>query len=174
MHVTPVQEAADLSVTGVAFITHFMFSAFFSVIYRSCNTFSRKQSLFSPLQLRAAFSLLPCNSWSRLPSPAWPEEQGSRRTTPNHFHLQNRGEQSLGTPEGAGKHRGTEKTHPCRDWGCAVSVLLSPRMVQLPSHTNPAWWFHNDQPKAGLSTAQSTGCTTTKWPLNALKRSKRI
>lgn len=35
---------ADLSVTGVAYITHFTFSAFFSLIYSSCNAFSKKQS----------------------------------------------------------------------------------------------------------------------------------
>lgn len=104
MHVTPVHEAADLSVPGVAYITHFMFSAFFFVIYSTCNTFSKKQSLVFSVKLRAGFSLLPRNSWSRLPSSAWPKDQGSTKTPPSYFHLQNRCWQSLGTPESTGKH----------------------------------------------------------------------
>lgn len=156
MHVTPVHEAADLSVPGVAYITHFMFSAFFFVIYSTCNTFSKKQSLFFSVKLRAGFSLLPRNSWSRLPSPAWPKDQGSTKTPPSYFHLQNRCWQSLGTPESTGKHRDSvvmEKTHLCRDWGCAVSVLLNPRMMpaSIP-HKYSAWWFHN---RRSVSPSQS-------------------
>lgn len=188
MHITPVHEAADLSVTGVTFITHFMFSAFFSIIYNSCNTFSKRQSLFFfPVKLRAGFSPLPRNSCSRLPRAAWPKDRGSTKTPPSHFHQQNRCKQSLGTPEGTGKHRHSvdiEKTHLCRDWGCAVCALLSPRVMpaSIP-HKYSAWCFHNKQPKgqsghpkAGLSAAQSTGCATTrcKWPSNPWSRNKII
>lgn len=46
-----------------------------------------------------------------------------------------------------------EKTHLCRDWGCAVSVLLNPRMMpaSIP-HKYSAWWFHN---RRSVSPSQS-------------------
>lgn len=166
MHVTPEQGAADLSVPGVAYITHFMFSASFPVIYSTCNTFSRKSKawvgffcwfgllFFFSVKLSAGFSLLPRNSWSLLLSPAWPKDQGGRKTPPRHFHLQDR-------CKGFSGH-GENPSLPCP----------APGWCQLPSHTNiqPGGSIPSSpkvtQPIPKLPKAQDAPTTRCKWPLN--------
>lgn len=149
MHVTPVHEATDLSVAAVAFITHFMFSACFSVIYSTCNTFSKKQSLFF-------------FQWSsELASP-------SQQVIPDHICLVLRGQRTreaernlwatstcrrdaskawahLGGQEIQG-FSGHREIPSLQGWGCAVSVLPSPRMMPAPSHTKfHLVVFHNPE-----------------------------
>lgn len=155
---------ADLSATSGAYITHFMFSAFFPLISSSCNVFSKRQSpdsqcsseLASPFcyvipdhtclvqqdqRIREAQTHLQAISTCRTDrNKAWPHMSVCRNTET----------QLAPRPLSAGTEDGQPLScEPLRQW-------------QFPSHSNiqsrPK--HQSIHLKAGLRVAQSTGCAT--------------
>lgn len=126
---------ADLSVTSIAYITHFTSFTFCSLIYSSYYAFSKKQSLAFQCssELNSPFyHVIPNHTC--LIQQGWRTEEAPR-------HLQTiynckRYKQSLATCECLLKYRDSvaTKTFLYRDQGRAAPVLLTPEPMTLPPH----------------------------------------
>lgn len=176
---------ADLPVPGVAYITHFTFSAFLSLICSSCGAFPKKAKPDFVVKLRAGFSHLP---WIKFLLPG----SGKHNDTSKLFPLAEQMQAKPGHTRGLCGNTGAGGTlrqtsslqgtrmgspHPARPRDNDTSIppnahsrghsLVAPyQIIQKP--VSP--------PKAGLSTAQSTGCAANGCtrPLSQSSRNKRI
>jgi len=169
---------ADLSVTSAAYITHFTFSAFFSLIYSSCKAFAKNQSLAlqRSSELASPFChvipdhtcLVPQGQRSREAqrhlwaistgrtdaSKAWPHmrERANTGTRWSPRHTLSLQGLRMGSP-GPARPQDDDSFHP----------------TQILTAGDTRWWFRNKQPKRP-SVHPKAGAQSTRCPNNGCMR----
>lgn len=133
------RKPADLSVPSVAYITHFTFSAFPSLICRSCGAFPKKA------KLRAGFSHLLCMKFL-LPGPE--KHKDTSKLSPLAEQMQAKPGHTRGLCRNTGAGCSLGQTLSLRGLRMGSPRPARPETMALPSHQMPTagdtrWWLHN-------------------------------